>query len=155
VFGDSQGDTLDQRTTPFIQDALDKHKIKAAVINKSVGGTLACGWAHDPKAIVKAAKEAFPFSPDKHGSLNERRAKKHPKPAMGDHVRNKMPWCGRARCLHCISSGSPGNGEGRRGFKALGWYGKARRGRVGGGAFRARGAPRFGGWRERCGGWFW
>jgi hypothetical protein len=48
-----------------------------------------------------------------------------------------------------------GKQGGVRGFKALGWYGKARRGRVGGGAFRARGAPRFGGWRERCGGRFW
>jgi hypothetical protein len=39
-----------------------QHKIKATVINKSVGGTLACGWAQNPNAIVKAAKEAFPFS---------------------------------------------------------------------------------------------
>jgi hypothetical protein len=60
VFGDSQGDT--GPTYHALQDALDKHKIKATVINKSVGGTLACGWAQDPKAIVKAAKEAFPFS---------------------------------------------------------------------------------------------
>lgn len=39
-------------------------KINAKVINKSVGGTLACGWAEDPNAIVNAAQEAFGGAPD-------------------------------------------------------------------------------------------
>jgi hypothetical protein len=54
VFGDSQGDT--GPTWKALQDVLDKHKSNATVINKSVGGTRACGWASDPDAIVKAAQ---------------------------------------------------------------------------------------------------
>ena len=60
VFGDSQGDT--GPTYHAMQDVLDRHKTKATVINKSVGGTKACQWAKDPEAIVKAAQEAFPGS---------------------------------------------------------------------------------------------
>jgi len=63
VFGDSQGDT--GPTYHALQDVFDKHNTNAKVINKSVGGTLACGWAQNPDAIVKAAEEAFPgTSPD-------------------------------------------------------------------------------------------
>jgi len=58
VFGDSQGDT--GPTYQALQDVLDRHNTSAKVINKSVGGTLACGWAKNPDAIVDAANEAFP-----------------------------------------------------------------------------------------------
>ena len=36
-----------------------KHRASATVINKSLGGTLACVWAESPDAIAKAAQEAF------------------------------------------------------------------------------------------------
>ena len=36
----------------------------AQVVNKAVGGTLACGWAKDPDAIVSAARDAFPDAAD-------------------------------------------------------------------------------------------
>ena len=63
VFGDSQGDT--GPTYRALQDVLDGHKVAATVINKSVGGTRACGWAKDPQALVKAAQQAFDgSSPD-------------------------------------------------------------------------------------------
>ena len=57
VFGDSQGDT--GPTWKALADSLKANKVDAKVINKSVGGTLACGWADDPAAIVKAANDAF------------------------------------------------------------------------------------------------
>lgn len=62
VFGDSQGDT--GPTWRALDDSLKANKISATVINKSVGGTLACGWAQDPDAIVKAANDAFGGAPD-------------------------------------------------------------------------------------------
>ena len=52
VFGDSQGDT--GPTWKALRDVLYKQKVKATVINKSIGGTKACAWATDPNAIVKA-----------------------------------------------------------------------------------------------------
>jgi hypothetical protein len=60
VFGDSQGDT--GPTWRALADSFASHNVSAHVVNKAVGGTLACGWAQDPNAIVKAAKEAFPFA---------------------------------------------------------------------------------------------
>lgn len=62
VFGDSQGDT--GPTYKALQDVLDRHNVSATVRNKSVGGTLACGWAKNPNAIVDAAHEAFKSAPD-------------------------------------------------------------------------------------------
>ena len=58
VFGDSQGDT--GPTYKVIQDQFSKHDVSANVVNVAVGGTLACGWAEDPDAIVKAARQSFP-----------------------------------------------------------------------------------------------
>ena len=61
VFGDSQGDT--GPTAQTLTDALNAHNVSNNVVNKAVGGTLACGWAQDPAAIAKAAKKAFPLHP--------------------------------------------------------------------------------------------
>ena len=61
VFGDSQGDT--GPTAQTLADALAVHNVSAKVVNKAVGGTLACGWAQDPEALAKAAKAAFPLHP--------------------------------------------------------------------------------------------
>ena len=58
VFGDSQGDT--GPTAQVLEDEFSAHGVSATVVNAAVGGTLACGWAADPDAIVKAAKDAFP-----------------------------------------------------------------------------------------------
>ena len=59
VFGDSQGDT--GPTAQTLADTLAEHNVSAKVVNKAVGGTLACGWAQDPDALSKAAESAFPL----------------------------------------------------------------------------------------------
>ena len=59
VFGDSQGDT--GPTAMALSDTLAAHNVSAKVVNKAVGGTLACGWAQDPDALAKAATSAFPL----------------------------------------------------------------------------------------------
>jgi hypothetical protein len=55
VFGDSQGDT--GPTYKVVEDQLAAHGVKHNVKNAAVGGTLSCGWAQNPNAIVKAAQD--------------------------------------------------------------------------------------------------
>jgi hypothetical protein len=55
VFGDSQGDT--GPTYKVIQDELALHGVAHNVQNAAIGGTLSCGWAANPNAIVKAAQD--------------------------------------------------------------------------------------------------
>jgi len=62
VFGDSWGDT--GPTYKEIQDTFTRHNTKGTVKSAAVGGTTACGWAKDPQALVKAAKQKFPNSKD-------------------------------------------------------------------------------------------
>jgi len=57
VFGDSQGDV--GPTYRVLQDQLDSHGVGGTVVNKAIGGTKACGWATDPDALAKAARNAF------------------------------------------------------------------------------------------------
>ncbi len=62
VFGDSWGDT--GPTYKEIQDTFTRHGVKGTVESAAKGGTTACGWAKDPQALVKAAKNKFPNSKD-------------------------------------------------------------------------------------------
>lgn len=58
VFGDSWGDYGPSYRE--VQDTFKRHNANGDVRSSARGYTTACGWARDPQAMVKAAKQLFP-----------------------------------------------------------------------------------------------